>query len=86
MQTYVGIPLTEFSGGRYENINSASRLATLLPEFGQRIAQSHFRQTHQYRVTYEPVPSDSKEPKGVSVSVSTHGPVEVTPTINGRLP
>ena len=88
MQTTIGIPLTEFTGGRYENINSASRLVTLLPEIGQQIASSHFRQTHQYRVTYEPpvATADSREPKGVSVSVSSRGPVNVIPTANGRLP
>jgi hypothetical protein len=88
MQTTIGIPLTDLTGGRYENINSASRLVTLLPEIGQQIAASHFRQTHQYRVTYEPPAEapDSRLPRRLSVSVSSRGPVSVTPTTNGRLP
>jgi hypothetical protein len=88
MQTQVGVPLTELTGGRFEKINGASRLVTLLPEIGQQIAASHFRQTHQYRVTYDTstTPPDPRAPKGVSVSVATKGPVNITPTTNGRLP
>ena len=34
-QTEIGLAVTKLSGGRYENINSTTRLATLLPEMGQ---------------------------------------------------
>jgi hypothetical protein len=86
IQTQVGLAITELSGGRYENINSPSRLVTLLPEFGKQIAKSHFKQSHQYRVTYEP-PRDLKNKQPVvSVSVSAHGPVAVGLSRDGHLP
>ena len=87
LQTNVGIAMTELSGGRYEGINSHSRIATLLPEIGRQIANSHFRQTHQYRVTYEPPPGSSTGPKSVVVRIASRGvALSITPTMNGRLP
>ena len=52
-QTEIGLAVTKLSGGRYENINATTRLATLLPEWGKKIAESQARQSHQFRVTYE---------------------------------
>ena len=49
----VGIAVTKLTGGRYENIAAGQRLATLLPELGQQVAQSHARQSRQYRITFE---------------------------------
>ena len=50
-QIEVGLRLAEGTGGRYEGINSETRLSTLLPEYGKQIAKSHIRQSHQYRIT-----------------------------------
>jgi hypothetical protein len=82
-QTEIGLALTKMTGGRYENINSPTRLATLLPEFGKRIAESHARQSHQYRVTYER-PANAKEQPRVGAGVRREG----TPTLSldGHLP
>ena len=52
-QTQVGLAVKNLTGGRYENITAASRLATLLPEIGTQIAESHQRQSRQFRLTIE---------------------------------
>jgi hypothetical protein len=60
---------------------------TLLPEIGQQIAKSHFRQTHQYLVTYEAPPGALKDaPKDLSVSVNASSAVSIEPTRDGHLP
>jgi len=63
LQTQVGLAVTKLSRGRYENINSTTRLTTLLPEMAKQIAESNTRQTHQYKVTYQ-FPA-GKEPQNV---------------------
>jgi hypothetical protein len=86
LQASLGGALTKISGGRNETINSPSRLLTLLPEIGQQIARSHYRQSHQYRVTYEP-PQLSKGPGAISVGViPAKSGASSTLTLNGRLP
>lgn len=52
-QTNIGIGTTQLTGGRYEGINSANRLRTLLPEIGAQIARTRALQEHQYLVTVE---------------------------------
>jgi len=52
-QTQVGLAVKELTGGRYENIAAASRLATLLPEIGEQVAASHQRQSQQFRLVVE---------------------------------
>jgi hypothetical protein len=69
-QTQVGLAVKDLTGGRYENIAAASRLASLLPEIGEQVAASHHRQSRQFRLTLE-------RPKGKSGQL---GP------IGGRLP
>jgi hypothetical protein len=85
-QLHVGTAVTQLSGGRFEHINSDSRLTTLLPEIGQQIAQSQFKQSHQYRVTYEAPADDPKTPRDLSVSVTANSAVSVEPSIDGHLP
>jgi hypothetical protein len=82
-QNEIGLALTKLSGGRYEGINSPTRLATLLPEFGKRIAQSEARQRHQYRITYER-PAKGSERPSVGASVTR----EATPvlSLDGHMP
>ena len=50
-QTNVGMNETKFTGGKFENVNSATRIATLLPEFGKTVATAVERQSHQFRIT-----------------------------------
>jgi hypothetical protein len=50
-QTQVGMSVTKYTGGKFENINSATRIATLLPEFGKEVATNVERQSHQFRFT-----------------------------------
>jgi hypothetical protein len=71
-QTEVGLAVTKLSGGRFENINSPTRLATLLPEIGKKIAEAHERQQNQYRVTYER-PANPKDQARISASVKRDG-------------
>ena len=52
-QTEVGLAVTKFTGGRYENINTGSRLATLLPELGGEVGKIAQAQTRQFRLTVE---------------------------------
>lgn len=80
-QTEVSLFVTKLSGGRYENINSPTRLGTLLPEIGKNIAEMHARQLNQYRVTYER-PANAKEQPRISASVKR----DATPflSIDGR--
>jgi hypothetical protein len=82
-QTQLGLAVTKLSGGRYENITSINRLATLLPELGKQIAQSQARQAHQYRVIYER-PAGAKAAAQVGASVGRPG----TPvlTLDGHMP
>ena len=52
-QALIGIPATKATGGRYEALAISSRLATLLPEFGEEIAALHRKHYNQLRVTAE---------------------------------
>jgi len=50
-QTNIGMNVTQFTGGKFENINSPTRIATLLPELGVQVAKNVERQSHQFRIT-----------------------------------
>jgi hypothetical protein len=82
-QTEIGLAVTKLSGGRYENITTTNRLATLLPEFGKKIAESHARQSHQFRVTYER-PAGAKDQPRIGAGIRREG----TPmlSLDGHLP
>ena len=84
LQTEIGLGLTKLSGGRYENIATTNRLATLLPEFGKRIAESQSKQSHQFRVTYER-PTATAQP-GTQIGAAIARPGAVTLTIDGHMP
>jgi hypothetical protein len=83
LQTEIGLNVTKLSGGRYENINATTRLATLLPELGKKIAESHARQSHQYRVTYER-PANAKEQASIGATVRHEGTAQLS--LDGHLP
>ena len=82
-QTEIGLALSKLSGGRYENITANSRLATLLPELGKKIAESDARQRHQYRVTYER-PANAKERPQIGALVRHDGTARIS--LDGHLP
>jgi hypothetical protein len=81
-QLEIGTALARLSGGHFENVNSTSRLATLVPEFGQLIMLNAAAQQNQYRVTYEPQGKRNSSVK-VGVSVSREG-TTVTTSRDGR--
>ncbi len=84
-QTQVGLAVTQYTKGKFENINSSTRLATLLPEFGVLIAKSHERQSHQFRIT-------AQRPAGASgdvgkVSMGARSGLAVNSlSFDGRIP
>jgi len=80
-QPEIGMAVTKLSGGRYENINSTTRLATLLPEVGERIAQAATRQQNQYRVTYE---APAKRNASANVGVSVARDITIATSHDGR--
>ena len=82
-QTEIGIAMAKLSGGRYEGLQSATRLATLLPELGKRIADSQARQAHQYRITYER-PANAKPAPSIGASIKREGDVQLS--LRGNLP
>jgi hypothetical protein len=82
-QIEVGLRLTQGTGGRYEAINSETRLSTLLQEFGKQIARSHQRQSHQYRITCQP--SGSGAPKQIAANTTRSG-LSAALTLDGRIP
>jgi hypothetical protein len=82
-QTDIGLQVTKMSGGKYENISAPSRLATLLPELGQKIAASAVRQRHQYRVTYERPDKPAAQPN-IGATVKKEGTVQLS--LRGSLP
>ncbi len=49
-QALIGIPVAQLTGGRYESISNSTRIATLLPEWGQLIAALHQRHANQMLV------------------------------------
>ena len=52
-QVQVGKLLTDQTGGRYEAIAAQTRIASLLPEYGELVASAHEFQSKQYLVTVE---------------------------------
>jgi len=52
-QVQAGKLLADETGGRYEAIAAATRIATLLPEYGKLVADAHAFQSQQYIVTVE---------------------------------
>jgi len=83
-QTQLGLAVTKQTGGRYESIAASTRLATLLPEIGTQVAQSHARQSKQFRVTFER-PNGKTGAIG-AVSLGARGAQNVKLSIDGRLP
>ena len=85
LQVQLGLALTEQTGGRYEGIAAATRLSTLLPEFGERIAKSHLRQSRQYRITYVRPAGAGVPSQGISATTAREGLVGML-SLDGRVP
>lgn len=68
VQGELGMAVTKMTGGRFETIAAVSRVATLLEEFGVMVAESHQKQSRQFRITAER-PNASTPPGGVSMAV-----------------
>jgi hypothetical protein len=83
VQPEIGMTVTKLTGGQYENINAITRFATLLPEFGERIAQAAERQRNQFRVTYEGAAKRNASAK-IGIVVARQG--TVTTSLDGRIP
>lgn len=81
----IAIAATKQTGGRYESIAAATRLATLLPEIGAQIAQSHARQSAQYRVTFERPAGKTGQVGNIGLAAARGG-VNVKLSLDGRLP
>ena len=79
----VAVPVTKATGGRYEALAVASRLATLLPEWGKDLAALHARQATQFRVTVER--TRSGELQKPTIEIARPG-LSGTVTIDGYLP
>src|SRR5947207_9438920 len=82
-QIEIGLRLAQGTGGRYEAINSETRLSTLLPEYGKQIARSHQRQSHQYRITCQPTGGGT--PKQIAANTNRSG-LSAALTLDGRIP
>ncbi len=86
VQTEVGMSLTKLSGGKYDNINSSTRLVTLLPELVKGLDKSNARQMAEYRITYEqPKGSKPAQQLGASLKSARDGLVPQL-SIDGHMP
>lgn len=83
-QVRIGNQVANMTGGRYENIIAATRLDTLLPEIGKRVAQSAAKQKYEYRLTYE-APKGATDPRTIGVDVAMAG-VTIDVSADGHLP
>jgi len=78
VQQEVGQRITAMTSGRYEAINAASRIATLLPEIGEQIAKGSQGASRQFKVTAE----HSAAPSKISMS-GRNGKVVTSMTVGG---
>jgi hypothetical protein len=72
-QVDIGIGMSKMSGGRYENFNGTTRLATLLPDIGKQIAQSVALQSHQYRISYERPGKPNEKGAAIAANLKREG-------------
>lgn len=82
--TQVGLAVQKLTRGRYDNIAAASRLSSLLPEIGEQVAESHARQSQQFRLTIER-PAGAKGPIG-EIGGAIPGGFTATMTADGAMP
>jgi hypothetical protein len=66
-QVDIGIKIAQATGGRFESIAAASRVATLLPEIGAQIAKAHQSQLREFKITAQRPDGGSGPLKNVSM-------------------
>jgi hypothetical protein len=82
-QTEVGIQFTKYTGGRYEPLSAAQRIATLLPELAEQIGQSHGGQgSGLFKIIVERTKSG---PVGALSIAPTGGLRPVALSLDGRM-
>lgn len=84
IQGELGIWATKVTGGRFETIAAVSRVATLLEEFGVAAAQSHKKQSAQFRITAER--SNASAPVGGISAAVRNGLTLAGLSFDGRHP
>jgi hypothetical protein len=84
-QTQVGLAVTKFTQGRYENINAPARLEALLPEIGAQLAKSHETQSHQFRLTVERPAGATGDVEKISMGAKS-GLATKSLSFDGRVP
>jgi hypothetical protein len=77
-QVDIGINAAKISGGRFENFNGTTRLATLLPEIAKQVAHSVALQSHQYRVSYERPGKPNEKGAAINAVVRREGDVHIS--------
>lgn len=70
IQLDLGQAAAQASGGRFERINVANRLNSLLPELGQQIASTLGKSARQFRVIADRPAGASGEPGEISLGTS----------------
>jgi len=85
VQQELGMNVAKYTRGRYEAINAASRIATLLPEIGAQVAKGAERQSQQFRITAERPSGASGAPSKLSMSAK-NGLQVTSLTTDGRIP
>jgi hypothetical protein len=61
--------VAKYSGGSYESINNATRLASLLPEIGKKVTAEVERHRQQFRITANRPPGATGTVGKVNVGV-----------------
>ncbi len=84
-QTQVGLAVTKYTRGRFENINAPARLEALLPEFGTQVAKSHETQSHQFRLTVERPAGAKGDVEKISMGARS-GLTTTSVSFDGRVP
>lgn len=84
-QTQVGLAVTKYTRGRFENINAPARLEALLPELGAQVAKSHDTQSHQFRLTVERPAGASGDVEKISMGARS-GLTTTSVSFDGRVP
>lgn len=84
-QLEVGLAVAKYTRGIFENINSATRLATLLPEIGALVAKSHEIQSRRFRITVDRPAGASGDLGRVSIGARS-GLTAKDVSLDGRIP
>ena len=84
-QVQVGKLLADETGGRYEALAAQQRISSLLPEYGELVAQAHQFQSRQYVVTVER-PGGATGPLGTLSMGLTRAGLTFSATPQGLLP